>query len=786
MKRIQTLIALLIVIFLFTGVGKSQKLLTEDFNYAAGQLLTANGWNAVSGAGTNAITVSATGGAAGLSYSGYAGDNIGLSVTLAASGENDSKLLSAPVKSGSMYVAAMIKVTSAGSGDYFFIAGNGTSTFYNRLYVKAAAGGFNFGIAKYTETANYESTVRTIGTIYLVVIKYSYGAVTNVYVNPILASEPGTPTLASTGTSDIGSSGITAVYLRQGGPVLTVDGIRAGITWADVTTPPCVLSLTALIQARYNGSAMVPDTVTVELHDSSSYALVDQDKELLSASGTGTFSFSSAVNGSSYYIVVKHRNSIETWSAAVQSFSSYTLSYDFTTAAAKAYGNNLVLQGGKYCIYSGDVNQDGYVTESDFTSVYNDNSLGGAPPNNYHLQNDLNGDGRITGDDLSCIDNNSANGVSKKVPSGLTLTSDLGSFSQTSTTTPSAEQTYTISGAGLTANVTVVPPAGFEISKSTGSGFVNSTGSLVFTSADVIAGKTIYVRMNAGALGSFSGNITHTSGNSEFTTADISVTGECSSGNVNLTMGNPSGATTDQNNPNNYLLVKPQFCESYSRDKGSPNWVSWQLNSTWCNGTVTRSGSFHTDASLPASFYHVTDNDYNNSGFSRGHMCPSADRTCSLADNDSVFEMTNMVPQNQNNNAGAWEGLENYERTLAIAGNVVYIISGGYGAGGTTTDDTQTLNTIASGKVTVPAELWKVMIVVPNGSGSDVSRVTTSTRTIAIIIPNDSSPNSMSAWGNYRVSVDSVEALTGFDFFSNVDPAIQAVIEAKVDNGPTQ
>jgi len=59
-------------------------------------------------------------------------------------------------------------------------------------------------------------------------------------------------------------------------------------------------------------------------------------------------------------------------------------------------------------------------------------------------------------------------------------------------------------------------------------------------------------------------------------------------------------------------------------------------------------------------------------------------------------------------------------------------------------------------------------------------------RTIAIIIPNDSSPNSMSAWGNYRVSVDSVEALTGFDFFSNVDPAIQAVIEAKVDNGPTQ
>jgi endonuclease G, mitochondrial len=153
-----------------------------------------------------------------------------------------------------------------------------------------------------------------------------------------------------------------------------------------------------------------------------------------------------------------------------------------------------------------------------------------------------------------------------------------------------------------------------------------------------------------------------------------------------------------------------------------------------------------------------------------------------------VFYMTNMVPQNQNNNAGAWEGLENYERALATSSygsNTVYIISGGYGAGGTTTDNSAVKNTIASGKVTVPAQLWKVMIVVPPGTGSDVSRVTTSTRTIAMLIPNDSTPSSMTTWGNYRVSVASIEALTGYTFFSNVPSSIGNVIKANVDTGPT-
>jgi DNA/RNA endonuclease G (NUC1) len=250
------------------------------------------------------------------------------------------------------------------------------------------------------------------------------------------------------------------------------------------------------------------------------------------------------------------------------------------------------------------------------------------------------------------------------------------------------------------------------------------------------------------------------------------------SSNVNLTMGNPTGATTDVNYPANYLLNKPQFCASYNRDKGIANWVAWQLNSTWCNGSAVRKDNFIPDADLPSAWYHVTTTDYTGSGFSRGHMCPSADRINTQANNDAVFVMTNMIPQNQNNNAGIWEALETYERTLANAGNVLYIYSGGYGSGGTGLNGYAT--TIAGGKVTVPAKVWKVILVLPAGT-NDVSRVTATTRTIAVIMDN-ADPVSGDTWGVHRVSVDAVESLTGFDFFSNVSTSIQAVIESKVDN----
>ena len=76
--------------------------------------------------------------------------------------------------------------------------------------------------------------------------------------------------------------------------------------------------------------------------------------------------------------------------------------------------------------------------------------------------------------------------------------------------------------------------------------------------------------------------------------------------------------------------------------------------------------------------------------------------------------------------------------------------------------------------------MWKVIIVLPAGT-NDVARVTTSTRTIAVIMPNTQGIRTAD-WKTYRVSVDQVETLTGYNFFSNVPATIQNVIESVVDN----
>jgi endonuclease G, mitochondrial len=246
----------------------------------------------------------------------------------------------------------------------------------------------------------------------------------------------------------------------------------------------------------------------------------------------------------------------------------------------------------------------------------------------------------------------------------------------------------------------------------------------------------------------------------------------CSTGSssVHLTMGNPSCASTDIAFPANYLMVKTQYAESYNRDRGETNWTSWHLSSTDL-GSTARQDDFRPDSTLPAGWYQVTGNDYSGSGYDRGHMCPSGDRTNSVANNSATFLMTNMIPQAPDNNQGPWASLEDYTRSLISSGaNEAYIISGGYGNAGT----------VAGGHVIVPTYTWKVIMILPNGS-SDVSRVTTSTRLIAIWMPNTQGIRNMD-WRGYRVSVDYVEQQTGLDFFSNVAAGTQNVIESVIDN----
>ncbi len=247
-------------------------------------------------------------------------------------------------------------------------------------------------------------------------------------------------------------------------------------------------------------------------------------------------------------------------------------------------------------------------------------------------------------------------------------------------------------------------------------------------------------------------------------------------GNINLLMGNPSQATSSPSNSENYLIARPQYALSYAKNKGIPNWVSWELNASWL-GDAHRVGKFAPDEELPTDWERIKPADYTGSGFDRGHMANSEDRSRSAEDNIPTFLMTNIIPQAPDNNRGVWVELENYSRKLVKSGKELFIVSGGHGQGGIGEKGLKA--TVGHGKVVIPAVTWKV-ILVSDKPNSGVAGVDRNTRTIAVIIPNKQGIKS-DPWQQYRVSVKEVEQLTGYKFFTSVPADIREAINSKVD-----
>ena len=243
-------------------------------------------------------------------------------------------------------------------------------------------------------------------------------------------------------------------------------------------------------------------------------------------------------------------------------------------------------------------------------------------------------------------------------------------------------------------------------------------------------------------------------------------------GNPNLKAGNPSKATSDLANAENYLMLKPQYVMSYSKNRNVANWAAWQLNKTWF-GDAKRQNNFRPDPVLPKGWYKVTTRDYTGSGFDRGHLVNSEDRGQSVETNSSTFLMTNIVPQAPDNNQGVWVQLEEFSRDLAKEGKELYIVAGGHGTGGEGKNGQASL---LKGKIAVPATMWKVILVLDDPS-QGLAGVNPNTRTIAVIMPNKQGRDGK--WQDFCASVQDVQKLTGYDFFSNVPPDIQQQIESK-------
>lgn len=197
------------------------------------------------------------------------------------------------------------------------------------------------------------------------------------------------------------------------------------------------------------------------------------------------------------------------------------------------------------------------------------------------------------------------------------------------------------------------------------------------------------------------------------------------------------------------------FRLSFNKDNRTPNWVAWELLASETDGATSRSNNFWLDEDLdgcPGTW------DYKKSGYDRGHLCPAADMKWSPDAMQDCFVMANICPQDHALNSGAWSTLEKKERQWAQLDSALLIVAGPIYA------DSDTKR-IGEAGVRVPGAFFKV-IAAPGLAEP---------RGIAFVYPNMTSPGNME---NYVMTIDEVEKLTGYDFFSALPDGLEDRIES--------
>ncbi len=235
--------AMLVLTILF-AVSFAQIVFVENFDYAANTNLTASGWTAHSGSGTNAIKVYSP----GLAYTGYAGSGIGNAAKVDTAGEDVNKTFTSTVNSGTVYTAFLLNVQKATStSDYFFHLSTSplnTYEFVGRMFIKKDASSSNFaiGLGKRQSDTSYTGFTYALNTTYLVVVKWQIVSGDSndrlslfVFSSGVPTTEPGTPTVGPFYPTSTDPAHIGAVALRQGtaasAPRVIIDGIRAATNW---------------------------------------------------------------------------------------------------------------------------------------------------------------------------------------------------------------------------------------------------------------------------------------------------------------------------------------------------------------------------------------------------------------------------------------------------------------------------------------------------------------------------------------------------------------------------
>lgn len=267
-----------------------------------------------------------------------------------------------------------------------------------------------------------------------------------------------------------------------------------------------------------------------------------------------------------------------------------------------------------------------------------------------------------------------------------------------------------------------------------------------------------------------------------------------------LALGNISDAQENTMYSENYLMEKLGFTLSYNASKMEPNWVSWHLSEADF-GSVKLDRYFCADATLPANWKKVEHKHYSNTGLTRGHNCPSGDRTNTEEAQKATYVMTNMIPQTGNNNNKTWNNLEIYIRDEVKKGKEAYIVMGHYGLGAKVCDNgngaydctkyrNRNVHYLENEQdgilITVPKRIFKVILLLPNGD-NDYQRIEENIEGIELIAVDTPNSDDLSFdWTDYIVTVEEIEKnvekdiYTGeYFFFKNFAPELRKKLVTK-------
>jgi len=244
---------------------------------------------------------------------------------------------------------------------------------------------------------------------------------------------------------------------------------------------------------------------------------------------------------------------------------------------------------------------------------------------------------------------------------------------------------------------------------------------------------------------------------------------------VHLALGLPVDSTP----ADDVLLDYEEMAIGYSPYLNAASWVSWRTTAADFGDAPRYQGSFLSDTSLPDGLYRPKDGDYTRSGFDRGHMVRSEERTSTVARNKATFVLSNILPQTAKLNRGPWADFEReledkVRKPAAAQAKDAYVIAGAIWSAACATHRERTAgdgcrdigkSSVPAQRIAVPEATFKIIVFVD--AGQPVTRAA-GREIFAVVMPNVEQPPS-TVWTAYLSSVEEIERRTGYDLLSAID-----------------